>query len=483
MLGVAPRVLLRRHGVLAVDKPVGWLTHPDGNAGRPDVVSALGDGLGVHQRLDIDTSGVLLFSTSAAAAKRLAGGWRGAKKRYLAVVEGHVTPGKGVWRAPVGRRAAETRYVVRRLGAGWSLLEVWPVTGRTHQIRLHCAGAGHPIRGDMLHGDPVDVRASRLLLHCASIEVDGTRFEAPVPAAFARYTMSGDLRAELAADPKTTCYRWSNGAPDGHRGWVVDRYGDWAWVLADGGVEGPLPADLRGIYRIDTLPDRSRNQQAGPRLVAGEAAPERLLVLESGVHYQVGLGGHLSTGLFLDQRPQRAWLSQHADGMRILNTFAHAGGFSVAAATAGAQTVSVDLSRAWLDRIPPMLEANGVDPALHDRIYGDVFDWVRRLRNRGERYDLVILDPPSTSVGKKKKRWSAARDYPELVRLAAPLVAPGGLLWTATNHRKISPRRFVAMVGSAVPSGARLERVCPPAVDFPTDGPAPVKTHVWRLET
>jgi 23S rRNA (cytosine1962-C5)-methyltransferase len=226
--------------------------------------------------------------------------------------------------------------------------------------------------------------------------------------------------------------------------------------------------------------DRSRGEQAPPGLWAGEAAPEWLTVWEHGTPYRVQLGGQLSTGLFLDQRPQRAWLARHAGGMRVLNTFAHAGGFSVAAAQAGAATVSVDLSRAWLDRIPPQLEALGLDAARHDRIYGDVFDWLRRLGKRGERFDLVILDPPSTSVGTRKKRWSAARDYPELVRLALPLVAPGGWLWTATNHRQLSAARFAHAVAEGHGGALELWRVCAPAVDFPCVGPAPVKTLVWR---
>ncbi|MGK0361134.1 MAG: 23S rRNA (cytosine1962-C5)-methyltransferase, partial [Bradymonadia bacterium] len=278
----------------------------------------------------------------------------------------------------------------------------------------------------------------------------------------------------------TTCYRTCNGAADGHDGWIVDRYGDWGWVQAAAGSDGPLPEGLRGVYRVDAGADRSQGQQTGPQLVDGEAAPADLPVIEAGVNHLALLGPQLSTGLFLDQRPQRAWLRKNAAGMRILNTFAHAGGFSVAAACAGAETVSIDLSRTWLERIPPALVANGIDPAGHDRIYGDVFDWIRRLRKRGEQFDLVILDPPSTSVGKKKKRWSAANDYPELVRLAAPLVRPGGMLWAATNHRRISPGKLVHLVSSAVPEGVVLERVCPPAVDFPTDGPAAVKTHVWR---
>lgn len=475
-----PVVLARRSGVVAIDKPIGWLTHPDGTGARPDVVTALGGSLGVHQRLDVDTSGLLLFSTTTDGGARIARGWPTAKKRYMAVVDGKISNPKGLWSSPVANKAAQTRYAVRARGVDWTLIDVWPTTGRTHQIRVHCAAAGHPIRGDMLYGDSIDVRSSRLMLHCASIEVDQLRFAAPAPPAFARYSGEGDLRAGLAASSATTCYRTCNGAADGHDGWIVDRYGDWGWVQAAAGSDGPLPEGLRGVYRVDAGADRSQGQQTGPQLVDGEAAPADLPVIEAGVNHLALLGPQLSTGLFLDQRPQRAWLRKNAAGMRILNTFAHAGGFSVAAACAGAETVSIDLSRTWLERIPPALVANGIDPAGHDRIYGDVFDWIRRLRKRGEQFDLVILDPPSTSVGKKKKRWSAANDYPELVRLAAPLVRPGGMLWAATNHRRISPGKLVHLVSSAVPEGVVLERVCPPAVDFPTDGPAAVKTHVWR---
>ena len=188
----------------------------------------------------------------------------------------------------------------------------------------------------------------------------------------------------------------------------------------------------------------------------------------------------LSTGLFLDQRPQRAWLARNAAGLRVLNTFAHAGGFSVAAACAGAETVSVDLSKVWLARVPIQLRENGVDPAGHDTIYGDVFDWIPRLAKRGERFDLVILDPPSTSVGKRKKRWSVTRNYGELAALGASMVSPGGALWTVTNHRKTTPNHFARQVSKALPRDFALERVCPQAVDFPCAGPAPVKTLVWR---
>lgn len=483
--GEAPRVVHADADLIAVDKPAGWLTHPDGEGRRPNIVDWIAEPVGVHQRLDVDTTGVILLSRSPAGAALLHAAFaeRRARKTYLAVVEGAPPAARGALTGAIDGQPAETRYRVARRAGETTLIEARPTTGRRHQIRRHLAALGCPIRGDARHGDPLDRRAPRALLHCAEIRLpDGRRFAADPPPDFARARglPSSASRAGLAADPDTTCYRELDGEADGHPGWAVDRYLDHLWIQHDvGHPEGPLP-DCRGATIVRARKDRSRGRQPPPAPYRGERPPEWLTVAEHGTPYVVQLGAQLSTGLFLDQRPQRAWLAAHAGGLRVLNTFAHAGGFSIAAARAGAETVSVDLSRGWLERIPLQLAAMGLDPARHDRIYGDVFDWLRRLGKRGERFDLVILDPPSTSVGKTKTRWSAARDYPELVRLALPLVAPGGRLWTATNHRQLTPQRFAAKVAEGLGGAMHLERVCPPAVDFPCVGPAPVKTLVWR---
>jgi 23S rRNA (cytosine1962-C5)-methyltransferase len=142
--------------------------------------------------------------------------------------------------------------------------------------------------------------------------------------------------------------------------------------------------------------------------------------------------------------------------------------------------VSVDLSRRWLDKIPQHLALNDLSEQGHVRLTGDVFDWLRRLVKRGERFELIILDPPSTSVGKTKRRWSAKRDYPELIALALPLLAEGGRLFTATNHRQLTPHRFAQLVASALPQHIQLERVCAPSIDFPTNGPMSVKNLIWK---
>lgn len=113
------------------------------------------------------------------------------------------------------------------------------------------------------------------------------------------------------------------------------------------------------------------------------------------------------------------------------------------------------------------------------------FEWLEKLAKRGEKYDIVIVDPPSTSVGKKKKRWSIKNDADELVALAAPLVKKGGLLWTTTNSASISPIKFARLCKKGLDSvglhSARLERIEPMPTDFPCIGPQPVKNLVWRI--
>jgi 23S rRNA (cytosine1962-C5)-methyltransferase len=485
--GDEPRTIFKDENLWVVDKPAGWLTHRDGHGARPCVTDWCEEPVGIHQRLDVDTTGILLMSRSKSGAQYLQEAFesRRVKKTYLAVVEKWSRSEQGIIdRAmPAPRRqAAETRFQVLKRGVHGTVMELQPVTGRTHQLRYHLAEMGHPIRGDARYGDALDRRAWRTLLHCTQIALpDGRAWISPAPADFGLPLEFGPhaLRADLRADTQTTCYREYHGEGDGTPGLYVDRYADWLWVQQDTEALGhPLP-ESKGIYTTFGQQDRSHGGQKKPILTSGVAAPESLAVLEHGVQYRVQLADQLSTGLFLDQRPQRTWLAQNGAGLRVLNTFAHAGGFSIAAATAGAETVSIDLSRNWIERIPFQLADNQITTEKHDWIYGDVFQWMPKLAKRGERFDLVILDPPSTSVGTKKKRWSARTDYPALVKLAVSLLNPGGRLWTATNHRGISPHQLARLVQKGAPN-ATLERVCPPAMDFPCLGPANQKTFVWR---
>lgn len=253
------------------------------------------------------------------------------------------------------------------------------------------------IRGDPA-GNPFDRRAPRRLIHCNALSVSSLVYdeEAQATSEF----LPGDIailaerlnhhefkegsflgRSSLRQNPSTTAYREINGAADGFPGWTVDRYGDWLSVQHDEKeYRGPLPSihdgNTAGVYYLPANPDRSSmgsGSEIRPILIEGRPAPDLLPIKENGVTYLVSLDKDLSTGIFLDQRLHRAWLARNCNkDTRVLNCFAHCGAFSIAAATAGAATVSLDLNKKWLDRVQPQLEANGiVFDERHDCIYGD----------------------------------------------------------------------------------------------------------------
>lgn len=191
-LGLSPLYL--DHALLALDKPSGLLTVPGRGAGMDDCLIARAqrrwaDALVVH-RLDMATSGVVLFGRGAAMQRALSLAFqdRATSKRYIAVVSGLLRDDEGEvdlplitdWpnrpRQKVDRELGKpslTRYRVlaRDAETGTSRVELEPVTGRSHQLRVHLLALGHPILGDTLYGD-VAGRAPRLLLHATLLELD-----------------------------------------------------------------------------------------------------------------------------------------------------------------------------------------------------------------------------------------------------------------------------------------------------------------------
>ena len=199
--------------------------------------------------------------------------------------------------------------------------------------------------------------------------------------------------------------------------------------------------------------------------------------------------------MFLDQRENRRRLATHwigpafpvraggLAGAEVLNVFAYTCGFSVAAAVAGARTTSLDLSRKYLDWGRRNFEANGLDPAGHDFIYGDAFDWLRRLAKKGRFFHAVLLDPPTFSQSREHGVFRAETHYPALVAAAARVVHPGGVLFASTNAARLDPERFLADVRQGLVAADRTYGTplfVPQPPDFPTsrDEPGYLKT-VW----
>ncbi|MCA9581238.1 MAG: class I SAM-dependent methyltransferase, partial [Myxococcales bacterium] len=358
-----------------------------------------------------------------------------------------------------------------------TLLRVRLGTGRTHQIRAQLAAEGAPVVGDAEYGrEP----GPRLLLHAYRLRFthpvtgEGMDVEAPLPACFNlwlegegmsaladrdgppgrtaptfRDALEGRLRDALEArfglgrrSPDTDCFRLVHGAADGLPGMALDRYGDFLVAHLEegaviGGGEGALDAvgDLgfRGVYvkyrprQANELVDTRRDDLAPAHAVRGEDAPEEFTVFQHGLPFRVRLGDGLSTGLFLDQRMNREYVRDTCRGLRVLNLFAYTCPFTVAAAAGGAaETVSVDVARPAIDWGQRNVEALGSDGA-HRFVREDVFPYLERLGRRGERFDLVLVDPP-TYATTKRSRFRSGADWVRLAEAVAKVVHPGGRL-------------------------------------------------------
>jgi len=214
---------------------------------------------------------------------------------------------------------------------------------------------------------------------------------------------------------------------------------------------------------------RKNAERVAPVLVEGEAGlPVVTTVQEAGVRYGIDFSAGYSAGLFIDQRANRAFLRRLRPG-RVLNTFAYTCSFSVVAALEGAQTFSVDLSRKSIDRGRENFALNGLDPAAHRFLADDVLDVLPRLQRRGERFDVIILDPPTFSRGNRGRRWQVEQDMEDLVLLALELAAPKAAVLLSTNCARMNRRALEAIARFALRTrrlGGDLHQE-PPLPDFP----------------
>ena len=179
---------------------------------------------------------------------------------------------------------------------------------------------------------------------------------------------------------------------------------------------------------------RQNEDRDPPVLLSGDTAlPLAGEVRENGVRYGLDFAAGYSAGLFLDQRMNRAFLRSLAP-KRVLNTFAYTCSFSVVAALAGAETVSIDLSKKSLDRGRANFLLNSLDPAAaHRFLADDVLEVLPWLARRREKFDAIILDPPTFSRGNKGRRWQVGQHLEDLVVAAMEVAAPSARILISTN--------------------------------------------------
>jgi 23S rRNA (cytosine1962-C5)-methyltransferase len=295
------------------------------------------------------------------------------------------------------------------------------------------------------------------------------------------------LRAQHARLVGTSAYRLINGEGDGLPGVTVDRYGDHlllqlyceAWRPHLPLLSAELQARLApaGIYE-KTRPRETRELGAKggkkfSRLLSGRPAPGRSVVQENGLNFLVDLEEGLNTGLFLDQRRNRLDLMERVRGKKVLNLFAYTGAFSVAAAASGAaQVTSVDVSAPYLDWAQENFRANRLDPKRHEFLLGDCFAVLANLRKARRTFDIIITDPPSFSTT-SKSRFTTRQGTAEVVAATLPLLTPGGLLITCSNHQKVDLADYLKELRrGALQAGSELRVI--QTLGQPEDFPFPV---------
>jgi 23S rRNA (cytosine1962-C5)-methyltransferase len=530
---LVPCLLFEDEHLLVINKPAGLNTHspaPFAGEGLYDWLrhrEPRWADLAIIQRLDKETSGVIVFSKTTLANRSLTEQFtqraihkryllltdRSVKSRQFTAVSTLVRAGEKYLSRPLhsGAERAETGFRVIRAAEGRTWIEAEPVTGRTHQIRVHAAEHGFPILGDVLYGgtpgERLCLHAQRIVLRHPATGAE-LKFEAEVD-------FTADPRCKLRAaliDPnETNAYRWIHGAADGWPGCHVDRLGDFllsqsAKPLSEAQLkwleQALTMSSLRGVYHkmLNRRASQATVEQSSPQKILGESAPDKFVIQENGLRFELSFQEGYSVGLFLDQRENRRRFltghvaagfplyAQHSPRPEVLNAFAYTCGFSVCAAKGGARVTSLDLSRKYLEWGKRNFGLNDLEVEAHDFIYGDAFDWFRRLAKKDRQFDIIALDPPTFSRSKTGGAFRVESDYGKLVGLALPLLRPGGVLFASTNTASLPPDRFLEMVSAPIQSAGRTiarQHYQPQPPDFPVsrEEPAYLKTIWLKLET
>ncbi|WP_075181154.1 23S rRNA (cytosine(1962)-C(5))-methyltransferase RlmI [Pantoea sp. 1.19] len=268
------------------------------------------------------------------------------------------------------------------------------------------------------------------------------------------------LREWLAVRDNLDSYRLIAGESDGLPGVTIDRFGQILVLqLLSAGAEyqrAALIAALQQLYPTCAIYDRSdvsvRKKEGLPLtqgVVLGEAPPPLQPITEHGMRLLVDIQTGHKTGYYLDQRDSRLATRRYAAGQRVLNCFSYTGGFAVSALMGNcAHVTSVDTSQAALDVARQNIALNGLDLTKASFVRDDVFKLLRRYRDEGETFDLIVMDPPKF-VENKNQLAGACRGYKDINMLAMQLLNPGGTLLTFSCSGLMSTELFQKIIADA----------------------------------
>ena len=270
----------------------------------------------------------------------------------------------------------------------------------------------------------------------------------------------------LAKKDGLDSYRLIAGESDGLPGVTIDRFGNFLVLqLLSAGAEyqrAALISALQIVFPDCAIYDRSdvavRKKEGmaltqGP--VTGELPPALLPIEEHGMKLLVDIQHGHKTGYYLDQRDSRLATRRYVENQRVLNCFSYTGGFAVSALMGGCrQVVSVDTSQEALDIARQNVELNKLDLSKAEFVRDDVFKLLRAYRDRGEKFDVIVMDPPKF-VENKSQLMGACRGYKDINMLAIQLLNPGGVLLTFSCSGLMTTDLFQKIIADAAIDAGR----------------------------
>lgn len=288
-------------------------------------------------------------------------------------------------------------------------------------------------------------------------------------------------RATLFDEGNTAC-RLVHAESDWLPGIVIDRYGGYIvcqFLTAGAEYWKPTIVSLLdtllpncGIYERSDADARKKEglpEQTG--VLSGGMPPDLVEIMEGGSRFFVDVRQGHKTGFYLDQRDNRAAVTDYARGAEVLNCFSYTGGFAVAALKAGAVgLINVDASTDALSLARRNIEINVSGTAMAQYRVGDVFTVLREYRDAGRRFDLIVLDPPKFAESRQHLE-KAARGYKDINLLAFKLLRPGGVLMSFSCSGLMTPDIFEKTIAwAALDAGreAQILRRLAASSDHPT---------------
>ena len=306
--------------------------------------------------------------------------------------------------------------------------------------------------------NPHTLIAGRLLAQGAGVAIDRAFFRDRIAAALR-------VRDRLYDAPY---YRLVHAEADGLPATIIDRMGDVLVVQLNAAGPDRAAEDIVGAA-VDLLGPRAvvLKNDSPIRMLEGLAAETRLAagaldrpaeLIENGTRFLAHPLDGQKTGWFYDQRDNRAFVARFASGARVLDAYCYGGGFGIACAVAGAESVLLlDRSTSAIESAMESARLNAVEARCAAR-QDDVFAALESLAGAGERFDVAIVDPPAFAKSRKDVP-AALRGYRKLARLAARLVAPAGILFVASCSHNVEVEPFGEAVARGLGDAGRTGRI------------------------